>query len=62
MRMYMTSSRGHELSGRVRADTYNFIFLHRIIMLPGLAPYTYSYILCMIRKRHVILKAVLHIC
>ena len=48
MRTYITSAHGHELSRCVRADVYNCI-----IMLPG--P-----VLCMIRERHVILKAALH--
>ena len=56
MHTYITSAHGHELSGCIRADTYNLILiLHRIIMLPGLSP-----VLCMIHERHVILKVALH--
>ena len=32
-------------------------FFQRIIMLPGPGP---GYVLCMVRERHVILKAALH--
>ena len=58
MRTYITSAHGHELSECVRADAYNVILiLHHIIMLPGPGP---GPVLCMIRERHVILKAALH--
>ena len=42
----------------VQTHIYNLILIfHRIIMLPGPGP---GPVLCMIRKRHVILKAALH--
>ena len=55
MCMYITSARGHELSGRVFADVCNLIY----------ASYYYAlalalYILCMIHERNMMLKAVLH--
>ena len=54
MHMYITGAHGHELSGCVRADSLNFIFIfHRIIMLPGLGP---GSVLCMIHERHIIFR------
>ena len=60
------SAHGHELSGCVRADTDAYIefYINFCIVLlcslhgpgpPGPGP-----VLCMIRERHVILKAALH--
>ena len=40
---------------KMRKNKYKFF--HRIIMLPGPGP---DSVLCMIRERHVILKAALH--
>ena len=53
------STHGHELSGCVRADAYVYNINFGIVLLcslhgPGPGP------LCMIRERHVILKAALH--
>ena len=65
MRMYIYnySAHGHELSGCVRADADAYIKFNInfcIVLLcslhgPGPGP-----VLCMIRERHVILKAALH--
>ena len=57
------SPHGHELSGCVRADPEAYIYFNInfcIVLLcslhgPGPGP-----VLCMIRERHVILKAALH--
>ena len=63
------SAHGHELSECVRADKYNLIYIFLninfcIVLLcslhgpgPGPGP---GPVLCMIRERHVILKAALH--
>ena len=64
-RIYVTSARGHELSGRVCAnyyiiDAYNLIIMHRIIILPGSGPILYTGYVRMIPERHVVLKVVLH--
>ena len=55
MHMYITNAHGHELSESVRANVSN-LYLHHINTLRGPGP-----VLCMIRERHVILKAALHI-
>ena len=53
---YITSARGHELSGHIRADVYNLIFKPYYY-----APWPWACTqLCMIREKHVILKAALH--
>ena len=57
MCMYITSGHGVELSGRVCADMYNLINICTVLLC-SLA--LVLHILCMIHKRHVILKAVLH--
>ena len=58
MRTYITSAHGHELSGCVHADAYNLILIFAsYYYAPGPVP---DPVLCMIRERHVILKAVLH--
>ena len=54
MRTYVTGALVQELSGCVRADAYNLISAS-IIMLLGPGP-----VLCVIRERHVILKAAIH--
>ena len=54
------SAHGHELSGCVRADAdaYNLILISAsYYYAPGPGP---GPVLCMIRERHVILKAALH--
>ena len=58
---YTTSAHGHELSGCVRADAYNLILIFASSFYYH-APWPWSciIILCMIRERHVILKAALH--
>ena len=58
MRTFITSAHGHELSGCVRADAFNLILIFAsYYMLPGPGP---GPVLCMIRERHIILKAALH--
>ena len=55
---YTTSVHGHELSECVRADAYNIILIFASYYY--YAPWSWSYILRMIRERQVILKAALH--
>ena len=62
MRKSITSAHGHELSGCVRADAYNLILFFCIAllyMLPGPGPGP-GPVMCMIRERHVLLKAAIH--
>ena len=53
------SAHGHELSGCVRADADAYIRVCIVLLcsLHGLGP---GPVMCMIRERHVILKAALH--
>ena len=50
----------HELSGCVRAAAYNLILIFASYYLIICSLALVLYILCMIRERHVILKAALH--
>ena len=56
---YTTNAHGHELSGCVRADTYNLILIFASYYYAPW-PWPCIYILRMIRERQVILKAALH--